>query len=205
MASGSITSWQIDGETMEPVTDFIFLSSKITADDDCSHEIKRCLLLGRKSMTNLDSILKHRDITFLTKVHISLVQLISVAQSCLTLCDPMDCSTPGFPVHHQLPELTGSFPMNQFFASGGQSIGVSASPSALSKNIQDRFPLGLTGFISLQVCIVKTMVFLSSHAQMWELDHKEGWVPKNWCFWTVVLEKTLWESLGLQADQTSQS
>ena len=60
MASGSITSWQINGETMEPVTDFIFLRSKITADDDCSHEIKRCLLLGRKSMTNLDSILKHR-------------------------------------------------------------------------------------------------------------------------------------------------
>ena len=81
--------------------------------------------------------------------------------------------------------------MNQFFASGGQSIGVSASPSALPKNIQDRFPLGLTGFISLQVCIVKTMVFLSSHARMWELDHKEGWVPKNWYFWTVVLEKTL--------------
>ena len=62
MASGPITSWQIDGETMETVTDFIFLSSKITADGDCSHEIKRCLLLGRKSMTNLDSILKTRDI-----------------------------------------------------------------------------------------------------------------------------------------------
>ena len=60
MASGLITSWQIDGETMETVTDFIFLSSKITADGDCSHEIKRCLLLGRKSMTNLDSILKSR-------------------------------------------------------------------------------------------------------------------------------------------------
>ena len=62
MASGPITSWQIDGETMETVTDFIFLSSKITADGDCSHEIKRCLLLGRKSMTNLDSMLKTRDI-----------------------------------------------------------------------------------------------------------------------------------------------
>ena len=62
MASGPITSWQIDGETMETVSDFIFLSSKITADGDCSHEIKRCLLLGRKSMTNLDSILKTRDI-----------------------------------------------------------------------------------------------------------------------------------------------
>ena len=68
MASGPITSWQIDGETMETVTDFIFLGSKITADGDCSHEIKRRLLLERKAMTNLDSILKSRDITLLTKV-----------------------------------------------------------------------------------------------------------------------------------------
>ena len=68
MASGPITSWQIDGETVERVTDFIFLGSKITADGDCSHEIKRCLLLGRKVMTNLDSILKSRDITLSTKV-----------------------------------------------------------------------------------------------------------------------------------------
>ena len=74
MASGLITSWQIDGETMETVTDFIsefiFLGSKITADGDCSHEIKRWLLLGRKAMTNLDSILKSRDITLLTIVHL---------------------------------------------------------------------------------------------------------------------------------------
>ena len=68
MASGPITSWQIDGETVERVTDFIFLGSKITADGNCSHEIKRCLLLGRKVMTNLDSILKSRDITLPTKV-----------------------------------------------------------------------------------------------------------------------------------------
>ena len=68
MASSPITSWQIDGETMETVTDFIFLGSKITADGDCNHEIKRCLLLGIKAMTNLDSILKSRDITLLTKV-----------------------------------------------------------------------------------------------------------------------------------------
>ena len=67
MASGPITSWQIDGET---VADFIFLGSKITADGDCSHEIKRCFLLGRKAMTNLDSILKSRDITLSTKVHL---------------------------------------------------------------------------------------------------------------------------------------
>ena len=70
MASGPITSWKIDGETVEPVTDFIFLGSKITADGDCSHEVKRCLLLGRKAMTNLDSVLKRRDITLPTKVQI---------------------------------------------------------------------------------------------------------------------------------------
>ena len=70
MASGPITSWQIDGETMEKMTDFIFLGSKITADGDCSHEIQRCLLLGRKAMTNLDSLLKSTDITLLTKVHL---------------------------------------------------------------------------------------------------------------------------------------
>ena len=69
-ASGSITSWQIDVETMETVTDLIFLGSKITVDGDCSHEIKKRLLLGRKSMTNLDTILKSRDITLLTKIHI---------------------------------------------------------------------------------------------------------------------------------------
>ena len=70
MASGPITSWEIDGETMETVADFIFWGSKITADGDCSHEIKRCILLGRKVMTNLDSILKSRHMTLPTKVHL---------------------------------------------------------------------------------------------------------------------------------------
>ena len=107
-ASGPNTSWKIDGETMETVSDFIFLGSKITADGDCSHEIKRHLLFGRKAMANLDHILKSRDITLPTKVH-----------------------------------------------------------------------------------LVKAMIFSSSHVWMWELDHKESWVPKNWCFWTVVSEKTL--------------
>ena len=93
---------------METVTDSIFLDFKITVDGDCHHEIKRCLLLGRKAMTNLDNILKIRDITLPTKVH-----------------------------------------------------------------------------------LVKAMFFFSSHVWMWELDYKESWVPKNWCFWTVVLEKTL--------------
>ena len=78
MVSGPITSWQIDGETVETVTDFIFLGSKITADGDFSHEIKRCLLLGRKAMTNLDSILKSRDITLLTKVYIVKAMVFSV-------------------------------------------------------------------------------------------------------------------------------
>ena len=108
MASGLITSWQIEGEKVEAVTDFIFLGSKITTDSDCSHEIKRHLLLGRKAMTNLDSILKSRGITLLTKVHYS-----------------------------------------------------------------------------------QSYDFSSSHLWMRGLDHKEGWAPKNWWFWIVVLEKTL--------------
>ena len=117
MASGPITSWQIDGETMETVTDFIFLGSKITADGDCSHEIKRCLLLEGKAMTNLDSILKSRDITLLTVLH-------------------------------------------------SQSYG-----------------------------------FSSSHVRLWELDCKESWALKNWCFWTVVLEKTLESPLNCKEIQ----
>ena len=78
MASGPITSWEIDGESVETVSDFIFLSSKITADDDYSHEIKRCLLLGRKVMTNLDSIFKSRDITLSTKVRLVKVMVFPV-------------------------------------------------------------------------------------------------------------------------------
>ena len=78
MASGPITSWQIDGETMETVKDFIFLGSKITEDGNCSHEIKRCFVLGRKAMTNLDSILKSRDITLPTKVHIVKAMVFTV-------------------------------------------------------------------------------------------------------------------------------
>ena len=108
MAFGPITSWQIDEETIETVRDFIFGGSKTTTDSNCNHEIKRCLFLGRKAMTNLKSLLKSRDMTLVTKVH-----------------------------------------------------------------------------------LVKAMIFSSSHVWMWELDHKESWTPKNWCFWTVVLEKTL--------------
>ena len=78
MASGPFISWQIDGEVMETMTDFIFLGTKITADSDCSHKIKRCLLLGRKAMKNLDSVLKSRDITLATKVHIIKATVFSV-------------------------------------------------------------------------------------------------------------------------------
>ena len=107
MASGPITSWEIDGETVETVADFIFQGSKIPADSDCSHEIKRCLLPGRKAMTNLDSILKNRDITLPTKVCLVKAMVFPVVmygcataaakslQSCLTLCDPRDGSPPG--------------------------------------------------------------------------------------------------------------
>ena len=80
MASGPITSWEIDAETVETVSDFIFWGSKITADGDCSHEIKRCLLLGRKVMTNLDSILKSRDITLSTKVRLVKGMVFPVAR-----------------------------------------------------------------------------------------------------------------------------
>ena len=113
MASGPITSWEIDGETVETVSDFIFLGSKITTDGDCSNEIKRRLLLGRKVMTNLDSILKSRDYYFANK----------------------GPSSPGYG-------------------------------------------------------------FSSGHVWMWELDCEESWAPKNWCLWTVVLEKTLESSLN---------
>ena len=124
MASGPITSWEIDGETVETVSDFIFLGSQITADGDCSHEIKRRLLLGRKVMTDLDSILKSRDITLPTKICLVKAMVFPVVmygceswtvkkaaaakslQSCLTLRDPMNRSTPGLSVHHQLPEFT---------------------------------------------------------------------------------------------------
>ena len=83
MASGSITSWQIDGETIETVEDFILGDSKITADDDCSHKMKRHLLLGKKAMTNLDSILKSRDITLLTKVHLVRAMFFSSSHVCM--------------------------------------------------------------------------------------------------------------------------
>ena len=118
MASGPIISWQMDGETVYIVTDFIFGGSKIAAADDCSHEIKRRLLLGRKVITNLDSIFKSRDVTLPTKC-----------------------------------------------------------PSSQSYGLP------------------------SSNVWMWELDYKESWALKNWCFWTVVLKKTLESPLGCKEIQ----
>ena len=120
MASGPITSWQIEGEKEEVMTDFLFLGSEITVDGDCSHEIRRQLFLGRKAMTNLDSMLKNRDITLPTKVLIVEAMVFPVVtygceswaikkaaaaaatkslQSCPTLCNPMDSSPPGSSVH----------------------------------------------------------------------------------------------------------
>ena len=105
MASGPTTSWEIDGETVETVSDFIYWGSKITADGNCSHEIKRRLLLGRKVMTNLDSIFKSRNITLPTKIH--LVSSVQFSHSVMSISlRPHDCSTPGLPVHHHLPEFT---------------------------------------------------------------------------------------------------
>ena len=123
MASGPITSWQIDGETVETVSDFILGDSKVTADGDCSHEIKRCLLIGRKAMTILGSILKSRDTALPAKVHLVKAMVLPVvgyeceswtikkassvqSLSRVRLCDSMNRSTPGLPVHHQLLEFT---------------------------------------------------------------------------------------------------
>ena len=179
MASSPIISWQIDGETGKECQTLFFLGSKITADGDCNHEIKRCLLLGRKAMTNLDSILKSRDITLPRKVCISSVQF-----SCSVLSDslrphesqhtrpPCPSPTPGVhPDSHPSspwchPAISSSdvpfsscpqsllasesFPMSQLFAWGGQSIGVSALASVLPKKSQGWSPSEWTGWISLQ-------------------------------------------------------
>ena len=174
-ASGPITTWQVEGESMESVTDLIFLGSKITANGDCTHQINRHLLLGGKTMTNLDLVLKRRDISLLIKKSpqsqtsvvypVVMYQFSSVSQLCSTLCNPMNParqaslsitnsqSSPKpmsielvMPSNHLilccplllLPSIFPSirvFSMSQLFTSGGQSIGVSASTSALPMNI----------------------------------------------------------------------
>ena len=147
MASSPITSWRIDGETTETRTDFIFLVSKITADGNCSHETKRCFLLGRKAMTNLDqfSCSVVSDSLRLHGLHAPCQASLSITNSWsllkfmpitlvmpsnhLILCHPFSSRLQSFPA-------SGSFPMSQFFASGGRNIGVSASASAFPMNIQ---------------------------------------------------------------------
>ena len=112
MASSPITSWQIDGETVETVTGFIFLDSKITADDDCSHEIKRRLLLGRKAITNLDSILKSRDITLLTKVCLIRAMVFSVVMygcESWTVKKFEHWRINAFKLYHKLPYVQAGF------------------------------------------------------------------------------------------------
>ena len=145
MASGPISSWQIDGETVETVADFIFSGSKITADGDCSHEIKRCLLFGRKIMTNLDSTLKSRDITLSTNVHLVKATVFPVVtygceswtmkkasaaaaaaaakslQLCPTLCDPIDGSPPGSTVPGILQARTMEWVAISFFKHESES------------------------------------------------------------------------------------
>ena len=164
MASSPITSWQIDGETVETVTDFIFAGSEITADDDCSHEIKRRLLLGRKVMTNL---------------------LLLSRFSRVWLCDPIDGSPPGSAVPGILQARTLEW--------------VAISFSNARQHIKRQHII-----LPTKVHLVKAMVFPVVMYEC-ELDYKESWALKNWCFWTVVLEKTLEESLGLQGDPTSPS
>ena len=133
MASGPITSWQIDGETMETVRDFIFLGSKITADGDCSHEIKRHLLLGRKAITNADSILKSRHHSADKDPHsqsygFSVVmyrcEKVKDAQLCLTLCDPMDYTVHGI-LQARILEWVGSHSLLQgIFTTQGSNPGL---------------------------------------------------------------------------------
>ena len=162
MASSPITSWQIDGETMETVTDSIFLGSKVTANGDCSHEIKRCLVLGIKAMTNLSSDQFSRSVMSNSfRPHglqharppcLSPIPRV-YSNSCWLSqwCHPTISSSviPFFSCHQSFP-MSGSFLMSGLFASGGQIIGVSASASILPVNIQDWFPLAWTGWICLQ-------------------------------------------------------
>ena len=159
MASGLISSWHIDEETMKTVTDLILEGSKITADFDCSHEIKRHLLLGSKAMNNLDNLLQIRDITWLTKVCIVKAILAKIeGRRRRGRQDEMVGS------HHRLDG-------HEFEQAPGVGDGkaglVCCSPWGHKESWETE--LNLNGFSS-------------SHVWMWELDHKECWVLKNWCF-----------------------
>ena len=158
MASGPITSWQIDGKKVETVTDFIFLGSIITADDDCSCKINRHLLLERQAMTNVSSVVQS-CMTLRTHVlqHAKLPfpspspRVFSNSCPLSWWCHPnISSSFVPFSSCPQSFSASGSFPVSQHFTSGGQSIRASASASVLPINIQGWFPLGLTDLISLQ-------------------------------------------------------
>ena len=167
MASDPITSWQIDGETLETLRDFIFLGSKITADGDCSHEIKRRLLLGRKAMTNLAA---------------------KPLQSCPTLCGPIDGSPPGSLVPGILQTKILEWVAISFSNAWKWKVKVkSLSRVRLLESILKSRDVTLP----TKVHLAKTMDFpvVMYGYERWTI--KEGWVLKNWCFWTVVLEKTL--------------
>ena len=199
MPSGPITSWQIDGENVETDSDLIFLDSKITVDGDCSHKIKRHLLLGRKAMTNLDCILKSKDSTLLTKVHLVISWCWSWNSNTLTTwCEEL--------THLKRPwcweGLRGGGELDDrgwdgWIASLTQWTWVWVNsrswwwicrPGVLQfMGLQSRTQLSNWTELSH----IQSYCFSSSHVWMWELDHKEGWVPKNWCLRTVVLEKTL--------------
>ena len=162
MASGPITSWQIDEGTMETVRDFIFLGSKITADGDCSHEIKRCLLLGRKTMTILssvqfsssvvsDSLRPHESQHARPPCPSQTPEVNTDSCPSSRWCHPaISSSVIPFSSCPQTLPASRSFIMSQLFAWGHQSIGVSALASVLPMNTQDWSPLGWTGWISLQ-------------------------------------------------------
>ena len=199
MPSGPITSWQIDGENVETDSDFIFLDSKITVDGDCSHKIKRHLLLGRKAMTNLDCILKSRDSTLLSKVHLVIFWCWSWNSNTLTTrCEEL--------THLKRPwcweGLRGGGEVDERRWDGW--IASLTQWTWVWVNSRSWWWIGRPGvlqFMGLQswtwlsnwteLSRIQSYCFSSSHVWMWELDHKEGWVPKNWCLWTVVLEKTL--------------
>ena len=158
MASGPITSWEIDGETVETVTNFIFLGSKITADDDCSHEMKKYLLLGRKAVTNLvqfscsvvsDFLRPHESQHTRPPCPSPSPGVHSDSRPSSQWCHPAISSSviPFSSCPQSLP-ASESFPMSQLFPSGGQSTGVAALASFLPKNTQGWSPLEWTGWIS---------------------------------------------------------
>ena len=206
MASGPITSWQIDGETMETVTDFIILGSKITADSDCSHEIKRRLLLGRKTMTNLDSILKSRDITLPTKVCLVKAMVFPIVMygcefssvqslNCVRLLPPHE------PQHARppCPLPTPRVHLNPRPSSRWCHPTVSSSVVPFSSCPQS-FPA--SGSFQMSQLFTSSGQSIVDQSFQWTTKKAECWrigVFELWCW------RNSWESLGQQGEQTSPS